>query len=231
LAARFLAQWIAALRVCEVALLWRLVMLGCEIGDRWQYLPARWEEHSNGKLYAFPDIHAAISELRGGHIDAFERRRKAIRDAAESMEVGAIYCDIGVPVGLTHHGAYAQAVDHLLRLASTYGRWAGATRKAMSSTGRWPLRSCASRRRVRPRRAYAASSDRLKLSRNNGLRRQRLEGERLEVAGLWDDLENPADHVNEEAGLAVVGPEGLLVLRGLDVSDAKRPKLSKRFSR
>ena len=61
--ARFLAQWIGALRVCEVALLWRLDMLGCEIGDRWQHLPAR-EEHADGKLYVFPDIHAAISELR-----------------------------------------------------------------------------------------------------------------------------------------------------------------------
>ena len=77
---------------------------------------------------------------------------------------------------------------------------------------------------MRPRRTYAASSDRSKLSRNNGLRRQRLEGGRLEGAGLWDDLEDRDDHADEEAGLAVVGPESLLVVRGLDMSDAKRLK-------
>jgi hypothetical protein len=41
-----------------------------------------------------------------------------------------------------------------------------------------------------------------------GLRRQRLEG-----AELRDDLEDRDDYAGEEAGLAVVGPEGLLVLR------------------
>jgi tetratricopeptide (TPR) repeat protein len=109
-----------SMSICNaVALLWRLDMLGCEIGDRWQHLPARWEGHADGKLYVFPDIHAAMSELRAGRIDAFERRRKAMREtAADGTELGTIYRDIGVPIveGLTafHHGAYAQAVDHLL---------------------------------------------------------------------------------------------------------------------
>ena len=57
-----------------------------------------------------------------------------------------------------------------------------------------------------------------------GLRRQRPEGERLEGAELRDDLEDRDDHADEEAGLAVVGPESLLVVRGLDMSDAKRLK-------
>jgi tetratricopeptide (TPR) repeat protein len=110
----------ASMSICNAAaLLWRLDMLGCEIGDRWQHLAARWEGHADGKLYVFPDIHAAMSELRAGHIDAFERRRKTMcQTAADGTELGAIYHDIGLPVvdGLKtfHEGAYAQAVDHLL---------------------------------------------------------------------------------------------------------------------
>ena len=60
-----------------------------------------------------------MTELRAGHISAFERRLKVMREtAAEGTELGAIYRDIGLPVvnGLMafHQGAYAQAVDHLL---------------------------------------------------------------------------------------------------------------------
>jgi hypothetical protein len=110
----------ASMSICNAAaVLWRLDMLGCELGDRWQNLAAKWEGHANGKLYVFPDIHAAMTELRAGHISAFERRLKAMREtAAEVTELGAIYRDIGLPVveGLRafHQGAYARAVDHLL---------------------------------------------------------------------------------------------------------------------
>ena len=110
----------ASMSICNgVALLWRLETLGCDVGDRWQRLAAQWEGHADGRLYVFPDIHAAMAELRAGQTAAFERRLKAMREtAADGTELGAIYRDIGLPVmeGLTafHHGAYAQAVEHLL---------------------------------------------------------------------------------------------------------------------
>ena len=110
----------ASMSICNgAALLWRLDMLGCELGDRWKHLASKWEGHADGKLYVFPDIHAAMSELRAGHIAAFDRRLKAMREtAADGTELGAIYRDIGLPVveGLTafHHGAYGQAIEHLL---------------------------------------------------------------------------------------------------------------------
>src|SRR5262245_11549987 len=109
-----------SMSICNgTALLWRLDMLGFELGDRWQHLAAKWEGHADGKLYVFPDIHAAMSELRAGRIDAFERRVSMMRQtAADGTELGAIYRDIGLPVieGLTafHHGAYAQVIEHLL---------------------------------------------------------------------------------------------------------------------
>src|SRR5215467_543553 len=110
----------ASMSICNAAaLLWRLDTLGCALGDRWHQLAARWEGHADGKLYVFPDIHAAMSELRAGHIPQFERRLKAMREtAADGTQLGAIYRDIGLPVveGLSafHHGAYARAVEHLL---------------------------------------------------------------------------------------------------------------------
>jgi tetratricopeptide (TPR) repeat protein len=110
----------ASMSICNAAaLLWRLDTLGCSLGDRWQQLAAKWDGHADGKLYVFPDIHAAMSELRAGDIGAFERRRRAMRKtAADGTELGAIYRDIGLPVmeGLLafHSGAYDQAVEHLL---------------------------------------------------------------------------------------------------------------------
>ena len=110
----------ASMSICNgVALLWRLETIGCDVGDRWQHLAAQWEGHADGRLYVFPDIHAAMAELRAGQTEAFERRLKAMcATAADGTELGVIYRDIGLPVmkALTafHHGAYAQAVEHLL---------------------------------------------------------------------------------------------------------------------
>ena len=110
----------ASMSICNgLALLWRLDTLGCDVGDRWQRLAAQWDGHADGKLYVFPDIHAAMAELRAGKIDALERRLKAMREtAADGSELAAIYRDIGLPVVEAliafHHCAYAQAVEHLL---------------------------------------------------------------------------------------------------------------------
>jgi hypothetical protein len=133
----------ASMSICNgVALLWRLDTLGCPLGDRWQHLAAKWAGHADGKLYVFPDIHAAMSELRAGDIAAFERRREAMRDtAAEGTELGTTYRDIGLPVvaGLTafHHGAYAQALEHLL--PARFDLWKMGGSKAQRDVIDWTL--------------------------------------------------------------------------------------------
>ena len=72
-----------------------------------------------------------------------ERRLKAMREtAADGTELAAIYRDIGLPVveGLTafHHGAYAQAVEHLLPARFDLWKMGGAraTRRDRLDTGR-----------------------------------------------------------------------------------------------
>jgi tetratricopeptide (TPR) repeat protein len=110
----------ASISICNASsLLWRLELLGCDVGDRWQQLAARWPGHANGRLYVFCDIHAAMAELRAGQADALEQRLAAMRTtAADHSEAAPLYRDVGLPLiealAAFHHGAYGKAVEHLL---------------------------------------------------------------------------------------------------------------------
>jgi tetratricopeptide (TPR) repeat protein len=102
------------------ALLWRLDMLGCEVGDRWRDLAALWQGHANGKCLAFTDIHAAMAELRSGQEALAERRLTAMREtAASDAEAAGLYRTVGIPIvealSAFHRGAYEAAVALLLR--------------------------------------------------------------------------------------------------------------------
>jgi tetratricopeptide (TPR) repeat protein len=109
-----------SMSICNAtALLWRLDTLGGAVGDRWQHLAAKWDGHADGRLCVFPDIHAAMAELRAGHNAGLEHRLEVMREtAADGTELGEIYRDIGLPVVEAlvafDGGAYAEAVDHLL---------------------------------------------------------------------------------------------------------------------
>jgi tetratricopeptide (TPR) repeat protein len=102
------------------ALLWRLDLLGCDVGDRWRDLAALWEGHADGKCLVFTDIHAAMAELRSGQEPLVERRLAAMREtAASDAEAAGLYRTVGIPVVEAlfafHRGAYDAAVDLLLR--------------------------------------------------------------------------------------------------------------------
>jgi tetratricopeptide (TPR) repeat protein len=102
------------------ALLWRLDIIGCDIGERWRELAALWEGHADGKCLVFADIHAAMAELRSGREAPVERRLAAMREtAAGEAEAAGLYRNVGIPIveGLAafHRGAYADAVELLLQ--------------------------------------------------------------------------------------------------------------------
>jgi tetratricopeptide (TPR) repeat protein len=101
------------------ALLWRLDMLGVDVGERWREQADLWEHHADGKCLVFADIHAAMAELRSGQVARVERRLKAMQQtAASGVEAAGLYRTVGIPVvqGLAafHRGAYAEAVELLL---------------------------------------------------------------------------------------------------------------------
>ncbi len=139
----------ASLSICNAtSLLWRLEMLGCDVGNRWQPLAASWRGHADGQLYAFADIHAAMAELRAGDVAGAERRLLAMRtSAAGASEVAVVYRDIGVPVveALTafHHGQYREAVDHLL--PARFELWKMGGSHAQRDVIDWTLAEAAAR--------------------------------------------------------------------------------------
>ncbi len=101
------------------ALLWRLDTLGCDVGARWDELAALWEDHADGRLCVFTDVHAVMAALRGGREAAVDGLLAVMRTtAADGTESAPVYRDIGLPAvaGLQafHRGDYAAAVEHLL---------------------------------------------------------------------------------------------------------------------
>ncbi|HTV90826.1 MAG TPA: tetratricopeptide repeat protein [Stellaceae bacterium] len=101
------------------ALLWRLDLLGCAVGDRWQRLAPVWEGHADNKCLAFADIHAAMAELRSGQEALVERRLAAMRaTAASGTEAAGLYRRVALPIveGLSafHRGAWGEALESLL---------------------------------------------------------------------------------------------------------------------
>jgi tetratricopeptide (TPR) repeat protein len=143
----------ASLSICNAtSLLWRLEMLGCDVGPRWQRLAARWQGHANGQLYVFCDIHAAMAELRAGEMEALKRRLAAMREtAAGHCEAAPLYRDIGLPLvealAAFHHGAYAQAVERLL--PARFELWKMGGSQAQRDVIDWTLAEAATRAQLR----------------------------------------------------------------------------------
>ncbi len=55
------------------ALLWRLNLMGVDVGDRWNDLAAKWEKSATDTLYAFNDVHAMMTFVSAGRNDVAER--------------------------------------------------------------------------------------------------------------------------------------------------------------
>lgn len=84
-----------------VALLWRLNLLGVDVGDRWTFLADRWTPAAQDTLYAFNDVHAMMAFVAAGREDAQaqllganERYVEMASDAnvAMSREIGLPFC-------------------------------------------------------------------------------------------------------------------------------------------
>ncbi len=83
------------------ALLWRLDLLGAEVGNRWCHLADKWEPAAENTLYAFNDVHAMMAFAADDRTDAQkalltanERYVEEASDAnaAMSREIGMPFC-------------------------------------------------------------------------------------------------------------------------------------------
>lgn len=102
------------------ALLWRLNLVGLDVGDRWCHLADKWEPAAQDTLYAFNDVHAMMTfvaddrkEAQQALLSANERYVEKASDAnvAMSREIGIPFC-----LAMQDFKAerYGECVDQLL---------------------------------------------------------------------------------------------------------------------
>ncbi|HLT04657.1 MAG TPA: hypothetical protein VK019_06805 [Pseudomonas sp.] len=83
------------------ALLWRLELLGVDVGARWQPLADLWEAHADAGNYAFNDAHAMMAFVGAGRGTAVERVLAAQRRAmAEDTDNQRFTSEVGHPLCL-----------------------------------------------------------------------------------------------------------------------------------
>lgn len=84
------------------ALLWRLVLHGVDVGDRWVANGERWREliaQGEGGVYGFNDLHAAFSFAGlGWDADLADLESRARTQAQQPHTLGTIARDVSMPV-------------------------------------------------------------------------------------------------------------------------------------
>ena len=137
------------------ALLWRLSLLGVDVGSRWKDLADKWERAATDTLYAFNDVHAMMTFVADGRTEA----AKAVLNVAERYVRHADDANVAMTriIGLPFcralqafaEGKYGEAVDQLIPIRHRTHRLGGshAQRDVIALTlleaairaGRFPL--------------------------------------------------------------------------------------------
>ncbi|HEX2539662.1 MAG TPA: tetratricopeptide repeat protein [Caldimonas sp.] len=118
-------------RLDAVAMLWRLRLLGVDVGDRWQAVADAWAtQGDDAGYYAFNDVHSAIAQIGAGRLDAVEQILVALdARAADATSLGAMAREVGAPLvrGLLAHarGDAAGATETLWQVREVCQRFGG----------------------------------------------------------------------------------------------------------
>jgi len=112
------------------ALLWRLHVLGHDVGRRWQELAEVWDRHADGRLYPFNDWHAVMAYLGAGRDAEVARITEAHRaNGADRSEVAGWARATGLALveGFTAfwRGDHETAVERLYGARSIVNRFGG----------------------------------------------------------------------------------------------------------
>ena len=112
------------------SLLWRLSLLGHDVGDRWNGLVEKWQTRIDDAYYAFNDVNAMMAFVGAGNSQAQKRQiESAKRAAAGTGTVAMMSREIGVPAcegfAAFGRGDYAQAIQWLLPLRAKANRFGG----------------------------------------------------------------------------------------------------------
>jgi hypothetical protein len=81
------------------ALLWRLHLMGVDVGDRWHSVADRWQPMADAGHYAFNDVHATLAFTTTDRSAAQEAVRQAqARVLAQDADNAAFTREVGAPV-------------------------------------------------------------------------------------------------------------------------------------
>lgn len=130
------------------ALLWRLALLGHDVGGRWKAPADKWETRVDHACYAFNDVSAMLAFVGAGRAGAQQRLIAAAKRAAAGEGTNAMMSrEIGVPgcAGLAAFGQgdYAQAIELLMPLRGKANRFGGS--HAQRDVFSWTLTEAAIR--------------------------------------------------------------------------------------
>ena len=111
------------------AMLWRLKLIGVDVGDRWAPLAEAWAAQPAGRL-AFEDAHAMMAFIGAGREDLARATLEAQAAAASSPGDNAYFArEVGLPLarGLLAFGRsdHATAIELLRGVRNRAGRFGG----------------------------------------------------------------------------------------------------------
>lgn len=115
------------------SLLWRLMLHGVDVGQRWEVNARRWRqlvEEGEGGVYGFNDLHAALSfSAMGWSDDLADLENRAVKQGQNSHTLGQISRQVSVPVVQAiiawHEGRYENCVDTLSFVRPLLARFGG----------------------------------------------------------------------------------------------------------
>jgi tetratricopeptide (TPR) repeat protein len=112
------------------ALLWRLWLLGHDVGDRWHDVAEKWQTRSDDAYYAFNDVNAMLAFVGTGNGAAQDRQFNSVKRAASGAGTNAMMSrEVGIPAceGLVAFGQgnYARTIELLLPLRAKANRFGG----------------------------------------------------------------------------------------------------------
>ena len=105
------------------ALLWRLTVLGHDVGDRWASVADGWASRAEHGYYAFNDVHAMMAFVATGREELQSRLIATLKKTAEGFGTNAMMTrEVGLPgargIRAFGRGAFDEAVEYLLPLRS-----------------------------------------------------------------------------------------------------------------
>jgi hypothetical protein len=130
------------------ALLWRLWLLGHDVGARWAPVADKWQDRVDHAYYAFNDVNAMMAFVGAGRTEAQQRLIAAARRAAGGRGTNAMMSrEIGVPAcegfAAFGRGEHARAIELLMPLRGKASRMGGS--HAQRDVFSWTLTEAAIR--------------------------------------------------------------------------------------